>query len=103
MGYSEYTSYLALSQVKEKGASQGLSGGYLEDEDDDEEGAVSIAKIKAKYKSGGGAGEKKKPIYSDSDSDMEERKEKRLQKEAFSNIDVVDVHEMVLKYYDVDM
>jgi len=67
-------------RVKEKGASQGLSGGYLEDEDDDEEGAVSIAKIKAKYKSGGGAGEKKKPIYSDSDSDMEERKGKRLQK-----------------------
>ena len=34
---------------------------------------------------------------------MEERKGKRLQKEAFSNIDVVDVHEKVLKYYDVDI
>ena len=72
-----------LCQAKEKGASKGLSGNYLEGGDDsgDEAGAFSIAAIKAKYKKGG-AGKDKKPIYSsdEDDSDVENKKGKRLQK-----------------------
>merc|ERR1712218_332397 len=72
-----------LCQAKEKGASKGLSGNYLEGGDDsgDEAGAFSIAAIKAKYKKGG-AGKDKKPIYSsdEEDSDVENKKGKRLQK-----------------------
>ena len=67
-------------QTKEKGASKGLSGGYLEDgEDSGDENSYSIAAIKAKFK---GGRDKKKPIYSsdEDDSDVEEKKGKRLQK-----------------------
>merc|ERR1712156_364977 len=70
------------NRSKEKGASKGLSGNYLEGGDDsgDEAGAFSIAAIKAKYKKGG-AGKDKKPIYSsdEDDSDVENKKGKRLQ------------------------
>ena len=48
-----------VKRTKEKGASKGLTGGYLEDGEDedesDDDATVSIAKIKNKYKSGGPA------------------------------------------------
>lgn len=68
-------------RVREKGATKGLSGGYLEDGDDsDNDAAFSIAAIKAKYKSGGSQ-PNKKPIYSsDEDSDVESKKGKKLEK-----------------------
>jgi len=75
-----------VKRTKEKGASKGLSGGYLEDGEDedesDDDATVSIAKIKNKYKSGGPASLKaKKPIYtSEDDSDVETARAKKLQK-----------------------
>ena len=80
-GIDFYVFITSCSQVKEKGANKGLSGGYLEDGDDSgDENSYSIAAIKAKYKSG--ARDKKKPIYSsdEDDSDVETKKGKRLQK-----------------------
>jgi len=70
-------------RIKEKGATKGLSGGFLEDDDDDEDAAFSISKIKAKYKSGGDPMAKthgKKPIYSTDESDSDDDKKKRLEK-----------------------
>merc|ERR1712168_928585 len=59
-------------RVKEKQASKGLTGGYLDDDDDDDENSVSISKLKNKYKADkqGKSGAQKAPIYSsDSDAD----------------------------------
>jgi len=75
-----------VKRTREKGATKGLSGNYLEDgeEDDDSEDdtTVSIAKIKNKYRPGGANQQKaKKPIYtSDEDSDIETSKAKKLEK-----------------------
>lgn len=70
-------------RVKEKGATKGLTGNYLEDgeSDTDDEATVSIAKIKNKYKAGGAQQAKKKQIYtSDEDSDIETKKAKKLER-----------------------
>jgi len=78
-----------VKRTKEKGATKGLSGSYLEDggdedeDSDDDDATVSIAKIKNKYKSGGAAAQQKakKSIYtSDEDSDIESSKAKKLEK-----------------------
>jgi len=73
-----------VKRTKEKGATKGLSGTYLEDGDDDDsedDATISIAKIKNKYKSGAQQKAAKKSIYtSDEDSDIESSKAKKLEK-----------------------
>lgn len=48
-----------MKRAKEKGATKGLTGNYLEDGDDDDDSeddaTISIAKIKNKYKSNNAA------------------------------------------------
>jgi len=74
-----------VKRAKEKGATKGLTGNYLEDGDDDDDSeddaTISIAKIKNKYKSNNAAQKAKKSIYtSDEDSDVEASKAKKLEK-----------------------
>merc|ERR1719330_2096088 len=61
---------------KEKGASKGITTGYLEDDDSDNDAAFSINAIKNKYKKGGAEQKEKKPIYSSDSDDSEEEKTK---------------------------
>merc|ERR1719330_152644 len=71
-------------RAREKGASKGITSGYLEDDDSDNDAAFSIKQIKEKY--GKKVPEKKKPIYSsnsgsDSDDSEDDRKKaKKLEK-----------------------
>merc|ERR1719508_330752 len=71
-------------RAREKGASKGITSGYLEDDDSDNDAAFSIRQIKEKY--GKKVPEKKKPIYSsnsgsDSDDSEDDRKKaKKLEK-----------------------
>nr|CAD7198435.1 unnamed protein product [Timema douglasi] len=75
-------------RVKERGASRGLSAGYLEpdhrdEEGSEDEGAISLAAIKNKYKKGGPAkSDNRPPIYSSDEegSDFEARRAKKLDK-----------------------
>jgi len=98
-----------IKRTKEKGASKGVTGNYLEGEggdSDDDNQAFSIAAIKAKYgkggnkaappKAGGGGGQKGvvragpgKPVYSSSDSgsDSDDSGRARGKKKASSGSD----------------